>query len=428
MVELNRNFCLPQYQSGSLMNVPHTALSLFGGQGTSNRQLEPWAKFTDHLGQLSSDKPKKVILFLLDGLGYKNLFRGKLLDTCNFFNIARRRGYLNQITSVFPSTTAAAMVAVNSGLTPAEHGLLEWNLYLEELGQVIETIPFKPFKSKISDSLVEYGGNGSMLFDGLTIYESLLKNIKSFVFSPKQYVDTVFSKTIYKGAQRIGYDNGVDMMINLARRISMTEEDSYYFVYYDCIDQTGHAFGPSSAQYHAQIELFSFLFMNVFLNNLDVGQFGETIILLTADHGQVDVSPGSIVHLDDHVDLENCLKRTSDSRIIIPTGSPRDTFLHVKTDKLGYVVGKLREVLNGKADVLYAKEALDSGLFGDKFVNSERFWPRIGNVVLLPHGKNVIWSRFHRKGPMDSLGIHGGLHEDEMTVPFVSARLKDFVI
>jgi len=69
----------------------------------------------------------------------------------SFFKKLAEKGLYNPIRSVFPSTTAAAISTINSGLSPIEHGLQEWYLYFQELNAILESLPFEPvFKEDLS--------------------------------------------------------------------------------------------------------------------------------------------------------------------------------------------------------------------------------------------------------------------------------------
>jgi len=64
-----------------------------------------------------------VVLMAFDGMGVDIL--EKHLPRESFL----RENMIRYVTSVFPSTTTAAMTAYYSGLSPNEHGWLGWSLY-----------------------------------------------------------------------------------------------------------------------------------------------------------------------------------------------------------------------------------------------------------------------------------------------------------
>jgi hypothetical protein len=56
---------------------------------------------------------------------------------------------------------------------------------------------------------------------------------------------------------------------------------------------------------------------------------------------------------------------------------------------------------------------------------SQEFLERTGNLLILPNKKETIWFAGPEGRKISFLGQHGGLHEDEMLVPFAIAKLSD---
>ena len=151
-----QDFVYPRYDGYSLYNVVPTIFKLFGLN--SERKTLPekiWKKY------ISGNQ--KIVLFLTDGFGYNQakeikeqpVLLKKLFNSNSFF----------PITSVFPSTTAASLATLSTGLTPQEHGLFEWNLYFEEIDQIIQTLPFSHVgKQAKADELLNEGAVAKYAF------------------------------------------------------------------------------------------------------------------------------------------------------------------------------------------------------------------------------------------------------------------------
>jgi hypothetical protein len=107
---------VPDYRGYCLTNVPNTIFSVFGlddgGRGLPG----------DALGATETSGTENVVLLLLDGLGYRE-WRKHEKD--GFIGALSRKGHVRPISTVFPSTTAAALTTISTGLTPQEHGLPE---------------------------------------------------------------------------------------------------------------------------------------------------------------------------------------------------------------------------------------------------------------------------------------------------------------
>jgi len=111
---------------------------------------------------------------------------------------------------------------------------------------------------------------------------------------------------------------------------------------------------------------------------------------------------------------------------IQPTGSPRDLFLHIKPSKLDEAYGFLNKKLGSKALIIKTEDALKQNLFGFGKPDKE-FLSRAGNLMILPYKNNMIWWLFeeNNRRRFKWHGLHGGLNEEEMFVPFAVAWLSD---
>ena len=159
------DFIYPQYSGKSLLNIPNTILYLFGAKHPTSNLPENY--FANAI------ETEKIILFLIDGLGF-NLFE-KATSDYSFFQNLKNNGFTTNITTVFPSTTAAALNSLYSGLAPLEHGLPEWYVYFSELDAVLESLPFKPVNPEDLDKTLNPPRN--ILFKDRTIFQ-LLKEIQ----------------------------------------------------------------------------------------------------------------------------------------------------------------------------------------------------------------------------------------------------------
>ena len=122
-----KNLKTPNYFNGSLVNLMSSIIQHFGGVS----QYSPLKNLP--LSQLEG--VDNIVLILLDGMGYNFFMRNaKLLDYPIMDKLHAK------VTSVFPSTTAAAMTTIYTGVAPKNHGCLAWFTYLKELG-LISTIP-----------------------------------------------------------------------------------------------------------------------------------------------------------------------------------------------------------------------------------------------------------------------------------------------
>lgn len=416
MKKLNPDFILPKYQDDCFSNIPATVSRLFGIKSKKPAVSQKYFKKYVKQGY------KNIILFLIDALGFYQWKRYG--NNFPLFKQIDDKKHLYPITAVFPSTTAAALNTINSGLTPAKHGLFEWTLYLPEIDKTIYTLPFTDIAVNKRDSLLDEKANPEILFKFPTIYQGLEReNISPFSFLNKDYADSIYSKISREGSETFSFVNFSDLVVKLKTQIEHSKNKNYFFIYWDKLDTLSHDYGPSSESCRVELAKLSYLFLTEIVQKLNKETKRETLLIITADHGQIDVNPRQTIYLNkDKFIMEN-LKRDKKGAIILPTGSPRDVFLHFKEGKLNDVCQYLESRLENKADILKTEEAIKLGLFGNDQIR-QKFKDRLGDLVILPHKNFTIWREYKDK-KFTYLGHHGGLSKEEMVIPFAICGLDE---
>ena len=374
----------------------------------------------DALGSTETLGTENVVLLLLDGLGYRE-WRKHEAD--GFIGTLSRKGDVRPISTVFPSTTAAALTTISTGLTPQEHGLPEWYVYMKEIGDVIVTLPFARAGEQGRDTLV-----GAMdpkaLFDGRTIFERLKDaGVRSTSLTNRALANTAYSEVSRRGSKVEPYITASDLSVNLRRLVEGAKGKNLFYVYWSFIDTIEHSYGPNTDVASLEASLISHALQEGFLSKLSHEAAKRTLFIVTADHGQVNVDPRKTLYMNRFKKLLKVLSTNSSGERIPPWGSARDSFISVDDARLDEVEAYLLRKLEGVASVLKTKEAIKMGLFG---INepTRKFRRRVGNLMILPHGTNTVWYRYRKGDSLDLRGHHGGLSADEMTIPLATARLS----
>lgn len=403
---IDESLIFPRYDGLSLVNIPNTILNLYGISGPNPPLEKPILK--------KIPKKKKTILFLIDGLGFlqweKYSKENKLLNTIS------NEDDVFPLTSIFPSTTPAAITTVNSGLTPSEHGLPEWFVYLKEIDMVIESLPFMPVGTSDPDFLQKEGHNPHLLFNEKTIYQRLGENnVKSYAFLDSEIANSAYNSVALTGSEIISYSDEKNLLENLSQKVVGEKNQSYFYVYWGGLDSLAHKCGPYSETYKKALNKFS----EIFIQSLDKDKFKDTTFLFIADHGQIDIDPKESFLLNNYPEIMNNLDRKKDGPIIFPWGNCRDVFLQVKSEKLVETETILKEKFADKAYIIKTDKLVEYGLFGTKF--SSRFIDRIGNLMIIPTKNNTVWYVQDKKSQNrfnTFKGHHGGLSKEEMLIPF----------
>ena len=411
-------FIYPSYKKYCFSNIPSTILKFFNIK--TGRPTLPSDIFRNTVEYEDSEK---IILLLVDGCGYHQWIKHH--KTYEFFREVSQKGLISPITTVFPSTTAATLTTINTGLTPQEHALPEWTIYFQEIDRIINTLPFTPLGEKGQDSLLEMGVNPEILYDGDTIYQTLEnESVKSFAFVKAPYAHGCYSQIVHKGSTITPFITYSDMLAKLRKLVKDEKGPAYFYAYLDNLDAMGHLYGPHTPEYSAELSALSYALKTELLDKIDRKAAEKTLLLVTSDHGQVDISPEATLYLNAFPKLTQAFKRTSQGKPILPTGSPRDVFLHIKPAQLHETSNFLSKKLKGKAKVTRTNEATKNGLFGIGKPR-KRFRERVGDLLILPYENHTVWYEHIKGKKIYFRGHHGGLNEEEMFVPFAIANLSE---
>jgi predicted AlkP superfamily pyrophosphatase or phosphodiesterase len=413
---LNPAFIKPQYGATCFAHIPATVNYLLTGKQEDN--ILPDAVF----GQLPQ-RYEAVVLFFIDAFGWR--FLERYADDYPFLQEITQNGVVSKLTSQFPSTTAAHVTCIHTGLAPGQSGIFEWQYYEPALDSIIVPLMFSYPGESERETLKAANIDPKTIFPTQTLYQDLNRQgIKSHVFQPISFAYSTFSTQILDGAQTNAYRTFPEALVNLGQLVAQQPRPAYYFLYYPNIDTIGHHYGPNSAQFEAEVDTFLTIMERLFLRKLlrkEGGQRANTLFILTADHGQVEIDPKTTIYLNldkRFKGIEHYLKTNARGDLLIPGGSARDWFLYIKDGLLDEAQAFLAEGLADKADVVKTQDLIEQGYFGPQPV-SRAFLERVGNLVILPYRYESVWWYEKDKFEQKFYGHHGGLTPQEMEIPLL---------
>ena len=383
---------IPDYNGNSIVNLMSTILSHFEVDSPySNLKIFQPNELTDD---------DTIVLLIIDGLGY-NFLSKKGRDSFLFENLK------GKISSVFPTTTAAAMTTFYSGLAPQNHSVPAWFTYLKEIGMVSAILPFKTRgynfhfeKNKI---------RASDIFS----FKKLFENLKFDYFSilPKALKGSPYSNYVLEGSTQIGYRNLDDFFKkNLFTTLRKSVKKKKYIVaYWPKFDAISHDNGIQS---HAAIEHFRELDKNIAKFSSKLKEKDSKIrLIITADHGLIDTIPEHTIWLKDHPKLHETLT--------LPVcGEPRAPFFYVRPSKMTDFENYIRNHLNHVGDLVKGETLIKENYFGLYEPNKQLF-NRTGDYILLMKDNYILRDQLIGETRHELIGNHGGLSDDELFVPLI---------
>lgn len=399
-----RHFVKPVYDGYNFAQIPQTVRYLLT---EDTRKGVPFGPM-DHL----YEKYDRVILFFVDAFGWR--FIERFLDRHPFLKRIRDHGLINKLSSQFPSTTAAHVTAIHTGLTVAQSGVYEWNYYEPLVDEIISPLLYSFSGDQERETLAPLGIPPTALFPSHTVYQDLENHgVDSFILQDSRYCHSAYTRVVSNGATVIPYKTLSEAIASIIELTERERRRSYYFLYYDKIDSISHHHGPNSLHVGAEIETFLNVMEDFFHASMRNTKH-RTLFLMTADHAQVEIDPETTVYINREIpELLPLLKRNRRGSILAPAGSPRDFFVHVNDGQVEEAQYLLEQRLQGRADVRRVIEMIEQNYFGSTRPSAE-LMSRIGDLVILPYAGESVWWYDPPRYEQYYYGHHGGLTPQEM--------------
>src|SRR5690349_8602103 len=159
--KFSQRFIKPCYDSYCFSNLPSTIEFLLTGK---EGPMLPH----DVFGSLPT-RYDKVIFFFVDAFGWR--FFERYAERCSFLKTINTHGVISKLTSQFPSTTAAHVTCIHTGLNVGQSGVYEWNYYELLVDEVITPLLFSYAGDKERDTLKHAGIAAEAYFPRQTVYQ-----------------------------------------------------------------------------------------------------------------------------------------------------------------------------------------------------------------------------------------------------------------
>lgn len=409
-LDLGDEFIYPKYQDQSILNVPASLCELLGIPPLKTPPLDK-----EILAPLG-DGAQKVILILMDALGFQRLRNWMADDKDMIWNRLAADGLLAPLTSISPSTTCAAITTLWTASSPSEHGIAGYELWLKEFGVVANMIEHKPITYQGGTSSLKLAGFSPEAFLPVPpISDHFRENgITPYSFQHYAIINSGLSQMFMEGAERQAFRTAADLWVSLRQVFEQSpNERAYAWVYWGAVDGLSHFFGPDDDRPRAEFTTFSMAFEHFFLNKLSPAARKDTVVIMISDHGQI-LTDKTNTHYDlrNHPDFTNLLH-------LLPTGENRLSFLYVRPGKREAVKEYIEQAWPGQFFVLESSDAIEKGLFGPGKPYA-RLAERTGDLVAIARG-DAFWWWAAKENPI--VGRHGGLSPEEMLVPFLAVWL-----
>ncbi|ORB47799.1 alkaline phosphatase family protein [Mycobacterium persicum] len=368
--------------TGSICDVLPAAGTLLGIPGA-----------IDELGLVDrAGRVDRVLVILVDGLGWHLLPElagdAPLLAAV----LAGSAGRLHRLDCAFPSTTPTNLVSLTTGAQPGEHGILGFTLNIPGTGTVLNHIRWRDDPPHTQWQPLP------------TWFERLTgAGVEVRAVLPQWFVGSGLTAAAYRGAQLRAAHQDHDYVEQVVGELAAAP--GLVYGYTAELDTAAHLFGIGSTQWHAAASNVDKL-----LTRLVEALPTDAALLVTADHGGLNVPAGA------RLDLDADPRLTAGIRVV--AGEPRVRYLHTQPGATADVLATWRELLAGLADVHSRQEAVATGLFGPV---TPRHLPRIGDIVVICRGETAVLATAHEPPETARLiGFHGAATDAETAIPLIA--------
>jgi len=368
---------LPRYGSAAIADLVPSVLASMSTPGFDN--------------VLDLPKASAACVLLVDGLGAE-LVRAHP-DDAPVMSAALVAG--RDLTAGFPSTTAASIGSIGTGLSPGGHGVVGYTVAIPGAGKLMNSLKWDPSVDPLQWQPAP------------TAFERAAKSgVEVLQVGKRSFEGGGLDRAVLRGARFVGADTFGEVAGNVLDRLGefvARNRPGFIYAYVADLDWTGHTQGVSSTAWRMQLQLVDRLVEQI-SSRLPAG----ARFYVTGDHGMVDIPVDRRVD----VDLDLALR----DGVELLGGEARARYLYVRDGALDDVLSVWRARFGDDAVVCTRDEAIEAGWFGPV---SDWARPRIGDVIVASMTDLALVATHHQPRESRLVGHHGSLTPAEQLVPLL---------
>ena len=363
---------------------PRLGEVLLGAAGACGIDL-PGADTLGAAGALGLPEARQVCVVLVDGLGWHNLAER-----------AKEAPFLagtgpQQARSTFPSTTATNLAYLGTGQEGGQTGMLGYTVRDHD-GRLLNLVSWNREVNPLRWQPVP------------TVFERLADAGRVAVsVGPWRFAESGLTLAALRGSEYSPAQSLAQRVDSALSHLRDPEVDLVY-LYWGEVDSAGHQHGWRSQRWSDELR-----HADGQLERLARRVPPGTVLIITADHGMVDVPLADRTDVADH----DALAQDVD----LVAGEPRAVHLYTRPARAAQVARRWRDLLGDRAEVLERDEVIETGLVGPVAPAMRRV---LGDVLVIARGTHAVQdTRTVATGGTAMIGMHGARTAEEMTVPLI---------
>ena len=379
-------FITPRYGDGALADLLPSVLGALGVAGERDR-----------VG-LGLDGIRRVAVLLVDGMGAELVAARR--DAAPFLGSVPSR----TLTAGFPSTTAASLASLGTGVPSGEHGIVGYLLAVPGHERMMNPLKWRlmgqgPKVDLLKEIVPEQFQRVTTVFE-----RAAADGVEVTQVAPMYQAGSGLTRAALRGGVfRPTFSSG-DLVDGVLTALGGSDRTLVY-AYHGDLDMTGHVRGPGSEAWALELAHID-LTIRAIAERLPA----DAALIVTADHGMVGVE--TPVDFDREPVLQAGVRGLG--------GEPRARHVYTEPGAAPDVAAAWRDRLGADFTVLTRREVTGEGWFGP--IVGPEVAPRIGDVVVVPNGNSAITRSGAEPLQSNLIGHHGSLTAAEMIVPLYVIR------
>ncbi|HEV7870984.1 MAG TPA: nucleotide pyrophosphatase/phosphodiesterase family protein [Modestobacter sp.] len=333
---------------------------------------------------------RRVAVLLVDGLGAE-LLAAHPREAPVLNALGTPAGVLS---APCPSTTPVSLATLGTGLPPGSHGVLGFVTEVPGEDRTLNHVQWRddpdPLQWQAQPTVFE---------------QATAHGVTCTAVGPHTFARSGLTRAAYRGADYANAYSPGDLVAVVHAALA-TGDRSLVYGYTADLDLTGHVRGVDSSSWRHQLGV-----VDRMVEQLAAGLPDDAVLLVTADHGMVDVPDHTRLDIGEEPGLTDGVRRL--------TGEPRARYVHTEPGAADDVLATWRSVLGHRAWVVSRAEAIDSGVFGPV---EAAVADRIGDVVVMARGSWAFTDVLSEPHSSLLAAFHGSLTPAELSIPLLAAR------
>ena len=336
---------------------------------------------------------RRVCVVMVDGLG-RSLLRQRS-GHAPYLRSLQDSG--RTLTAAFPTTTAASLASLGTGLPPGQHGMVGYDV-------------LDPAQDKVVNMLGNWdpGVDPRRWQPFPTVLEQAAEHLPVTTVSLPRFADSAMTRAALRGGTHVSA-TGIHARVQAAAESLASEKRMLMYFYFNELDKTGHRYGAQSPEWGGALEE-----LDSALKRFTAKLPQDTLVLLSADHGMVDTAPADRIDYSASPALVDGVRHTA--------GDPRMVQLYLEPDAPAGTLERLtaawQQALGSKTWIMTREQAVTAGLFGPV---REEILPRIGDLLIAAREPIALFdARRASPSALQMVGQHGSLTRAEREVPLLT--------